>query len=117
MYQYLSFLDKRGDTKVRFSLDEDSRKCGTETVERFRKLCHIIEEIYPNVAFFGGCSLGDNNPLYVFKNRGHDYCEMPEARYGRFSRLIPQIGAWLHNGKESEETKMPVVYRDFVEIQ
>ena len=106
LYEILNFLEKRGDTFVRFSLEEDSTK-ETSKVEKFVKLCHIIEEIYPI----------DHKVLYSFKNRDYEYHSMPSDRYdGWVEKTFPSIGARRHNGIDDTECHLPVRYRDMVDV-
>ena len=116
LYEILNFLDRRGDTFVRFSLEEDSEKEPVKA-EKFAKLCRIIEEIYQNIVFFGGMSTVDGKLLYSFKNKDYEYHSMPLDRYdGWLDKIFPSIGARRHNGTDDRECCLPVVYRDYVDV-
>ncbi len=70
VYEYLNYLNKKGDTYVRFVLEESSHNEKAE--KRFCEYCEIIKTIYKGVKFFGGYRECDKKQLFNFKT------EVPE---------------------------------------
>ena len=66
IYTHLNFLNKKGDTKVRIVLEDDSNKEIKES--RFINYCVILEKIYKDIEFFGGYREKDGKILYKFKH-------------------------------------------------
>ena len=81
IYDVLGFFNRKGDCYVRVSLaitnSDFMRNLNFVKYQRFREYCALIEEIYPNITFFGGTVVQTDELLYIFtKNK----CDLKEIK-------------------------------------
>lgn len=78
VFEVLDFFNRQGNCTVRILLEEtkaESKKRNIEFIEgRFKTICHIIEETYQFVKFFGGERKFDWQKLYEFKYEKENGC-------------------------------------------
>ena len=65
IYEYLNYLDKKGNTMVKILLEDDDRNIEKE--KKFKEYCSTIEKIYQNIAFTGGYRTCDLRLIHRFK--------------------------------------------------
>ena len=63
----MHFFNTKDDCHVRFTLDTTGQENKKELRKHFTYLCSLLEEIYPNIAFFGGTETNSSEHLYLFK--------------------------------------------------
>lgn len=121
IYDFLEYLNKHKDTRVRIILEKENNK---NSEELFVKFCKALEQSYPNIRFFGGIKKKGWKQLYKFKyNPKYDdkYASNNTANKTTgiiIDDLYPYIYARLNNKKNIKKgTDKSWLFIDFIDIR
>lgn len=121
IYDFLEYLNKHKDTRVRIILEKENNK---NSEELFVKFCKALEQSYPNIRFFGGIKKKGWKQLYKFKyNPKYDdkYASNNTANKTTgiiIDDLYPYIYARLNNEKNIKKgTDKSWLFIDFIDIR
>lgn len=114
LFKDLSYLNDKGGCTVRLLHDvRNYEQFNTSPADEFNRYAQYYETMFPDITFFGGNNLYNDNIEYHFK----DWFSI-EGKYGSvikptwFWGLFPQLYAYLYN-KENIKTE---VYKDYLMV-
>lgn len=118
LFKDLQYINDNGSAVVRILHDvRNYNQYKTSPVEEFAKYCQYYETMFPNITFFGGNNLFNNNIDYNFKiwfsiEGKYGSAIKPTWLYGWYPRLY----AWFNNRFNiNEGTDKDYLMLDFIE--
>lgn len=107
----LAWLNSKGDCYVRVTLEYNKEPLTPNFIQVcFIKYCSRLQELYPNIKFFGGNRKWDWEKIYVFNNPDEPLLDKYSSvtswfkTKSRFLKIIDDWWPWLYAKFHNKET-------------
>lgn len=99
LYQILDFFEKRGDVILNITFDasftDQMSSNYQKKQDKFKEICHVIDNIYHNIIFVGGSRNFDGKVIYEFKKRENNYASFELISPSKWSPVYRFVSNWL----------------------